>query len=306
MNVLFNCDGPFGKITDETDDAYHAKRALSVSKLKDFVDGPLFFYQKHIERSVPDEDTDGRREGRLFHSLMRFGRERFAAEFPVVPDFGDCRFSANKAKRDAWRAEHPNWETNEVDADTNRMLMRMFDSVMSHKIARDLVTAEGAECEVSWRARSENLPFAVQCRTDLINFKGCVTSQRRPFVVDYKSIRNLTRGGDYRRIWENEYVDRRYFLQDPFYLSVLDLAGLKDDFEFYYVVTEKNPPHATAVFSSDEIARGTGRRVIRDKINELAECLENNKWPSTAEEVLTCTIPEWQLNRAFRQPTTRT
>jgi hypothetical protein len=96
-------------------------------------------------------------------------------------------------------------------------------------------------------------------------------------------------------------LERKYFIQDPFYASVLGLLGAPaDDLEFYFIVTEKNPPYATMVFSADEESRGTGRKMIRTAITELGESLRDNRWPSAPTEIQTCSIPEWKMGAAFK------
>lgn len=307
MSVEYKSSGPFGNLPLETDDVYHANQAISKSKLCDFLDSPEFFRQKHILKMVGDEDTQAKSDGRAFHHLMRFGTKRFNADYPVEPDFGHCRKTdstsseqakENKLKRDLWRSENGACiET--IDAEKNAMFIAMHQSVCEHPAALDLIS-DGRH-EETWRITPAHLPFTVQCRPDLFNPNGCKTSGGKPYIADFKSIANISRGEDPKFLWEREFTQRRYFIQDPFYQSVLGLLGAPvDDMEFYFIVTEKNHPHATAVFTASEEARGTGRKIIRTAITQLAECLSSGIWPSTPRTVQTCSIPEWLQTKAFK------
>ncbi|MCR6656643.1 MAG: PD-(D/E)XK nuclease-like domain-containing protein [Opitutus sp.] len=278
--------GPFGRVVGEDNNAYHAHPALSKSKLDDFIESPQFFRGRHITREYPREETKALEVGDMLHKLMELGVEEFDRRYVVSPDFGPLQSSTNRAKRDKWLADHPGVSL--IKQDDRTVVFEMRESLLRHPEIRQLI--ENAECEITWRAKPENLPFAVQCRTDVHSADGCAFTQRKPYVLDFKSIKNLSHG-DFRYLWNRAYWDYRYFIQDVFYLSVIGLCGAPaDDYTFYFAPVEKEPPYACALFTSDEIGMGAGRLLIRRAIDGLLRSLEHDEWPTLPTGLHTCTV----------------
>ena len=62
-----------------------------------------------------------------------------------------------------------------------------------------------------------------------------------------------------------------------------DLIGASGDWgpveNFIFVVVEKEPPHAVAIYECDDQMLETGRRQYREALQRFKECQEKDQWP---------------------------
>lgn len=92
-----------------------------------------------------------------------------------------------------------------------------------------------------------------------------------------------------------------YFSQAAYYLDVWnDLEfhpNRPDDWErkevFLFIVVEKSPPFAVAVYQLSENAIEAGRRVNHDRLMRLMECQETGIWPSYPESITPIDLPSF-------------
>jgi hypothetical protein len=72
-------------LTDIPIDQYHASDALSKSKLSDLAEcGPEYYHGRHVAKTIPSEETEALRLGRIFDGYIDDEKRERArwAEFP--------------------------------------------------------------------------------------------------------------------------------------------------------------------------------------------------------------------------------
>jgi len=263
------------RVVPEMPEAEYHRRTLgevSSSALRELAKSPAH-YRAWLDR--PERAPSAAMAlGSMVHQLVL---EPQRASFVVEPDFGDCRKKENKAARDAWRADHEGATL--VGADDAAAASGMASAVRAHPLAGPLVVGEGqSELSLFWRDGASGL----ECKARLDRLVG-----GRYVVVDLKTT------GDARpRAFQKSIADFRYHVQAAHYLDGCRACGL-GDLLWLFVVVEREPPHAVAVYSldGDAVARGEDSR--RRSMTTLAECLRSDSWPAYPASIEPIGLPAW-------------
>jgi exodeoxyribonuclease VIII len=261
-----------------TFDDYCAIEAVNWSSLKDMAVSPRMF--RHRTKH-PRRDTEALAFGRLFHTAL-LEPERFAATYVVEPDFGDCRFKENKARRDGWRADHAHRELmSEHDAYTVRA---MVAAVREHRVASGLLSEGTAEETITW----------TDPRTGLA-CKGRIDWLRRRFVTDIKTTRRETMGAFKRDIRE-----LLYYSQVGWYTDGAVAAGRLEDPEPPLIlgVQDVEPWDVMVVRVGGEDL-DAGRAVWRMLLDRFAACVASDWWPGVAPEIVDLRLPNFAPGMNF-------
>ncbi|WP_228368211.1 PD-(D/E)XK nuclease-like domain-containing protein, partial [Klebsiella pneumoniae] len=98
-----------------------------------------------------------------------------------------------------------------------------------------------------------------------------------------------------------------YDVQHPYYLDTLNLAlqqqvdcSVKHPTsarQFVFLVVEKKPPHAVAVYVLDAASVDLGRAKYRASLNTYAECKRTGVWPGYGDKVQTISLPQWYMRQ---------
>lgn len=174
-------------------------------------------------------------------------------------------------------------------------LHRMRDAVMAHPAAKALLTGCKYVTEHSVYARDPQTGELRRCRPDLWRFDG--------ILGDLKSTEDASPEAFARSI-----AKWGYDVQHPYYLDTINLAleqSPPDEFAshptsakaFVFVVVEKSPPHAVAVYILDEASVALGRAKYRAGLDTYAECKRTGVWPGYGDMVQTISVPQWHLNQ---------
>ncbi len=92
-------------------DPYFDKPGVSSHALADFRRrGPLFYYRKHVQKVIPDQDSEAYAFGRAVHCLTLEGDAAFARRFVVAPTEHLTPSGELSSKKDtkAWLSEQGN------------------------------------------------------------------------------------------------------------------------------------------------------------------------------------------------------
>jgi len=140
---------------DVPEDVYHAKNLGTVSKgsLVRLAQSPAH-YKAWIDGSIEDEETTALKFGRAFHVAL-LEPDRFGASYAVEPDFGDCRFKENKARRDGWRSDNAGKQP--VTKDEASAITGMIFAVRAHPIAGKMIRDGRAELTALWKDETTGL-----------------------------------------------------------------------------------------------------------------------------------------------------
>lgn len=273
MTDLFS--RPLGKHENVSDTEYHGATRLGVvsKSALDVLDRSPAHYRTWLEE--PQRDTPDLIFGRAFHcALLEPGR--FGSAYAAEPDFGDCRKTANREARDAWRAAHAS--ATPIDSDVADAVGQMVRSVREHPLAGKLLSGGVPELTITWK---DNLS-GLLCKTRPDYY---VPSRR--LCVDVKSARDASADGFRKAI-----VDRRYHVQDALYRDAFAAIGEPVE-HFVFVVVEKTPPFAVAVYTLDEDGIARGYSAARRGIQTLSECMTRDEWPGYRNAIQKIELPPW-------------
>lgn len=242
-------------VIDLSSDDYHSSSAISKTTLD------LIHDDMHAVRwSRLAEKDDGKLATLNFGDAMHaicLEPDRLNSEFVVMPDL-NLRTNAGKQERDEFMIA--NADKKILTADEHKKLCLMFDSVMSHPQARDLIEADGIS-EGSYFWTDEETGLRCKCRPDK-------EIESRGLLVDVKTTDTLKK-------FTFSVEDYRYYIQDPFYCD--GVANFKGKPEMLFLVIQKHVScgrYPVKVCRLPEEARMMGRNEYRHDMRRYAKFLE--------------------------------
>jgi hypothetical protein len=172
---------------------------------------------------------------------------------------------------------------------------RMRDAIMAHPAACALLTGCQGVAEHSAYAIDPDTGVLRRVRPDFWRKDG--------IVVDLKTTEDASPDGFARSI-----ANYGYDMQHAYYLDTLNLAlhqGGYDEFaahpkiakQFVFVVVEKKPPHAVAVYVLDDESVALGRAKYRHALDVYDACERSECWYGYGDAVQTVALPQWHMNR---------
>lgn len=272
---------------------YHNSDILSKSKLADLdKKGPEYYLHRHVLRTIPNEETDALRLGRIFDGYMdNETRERARWADPIPEEIG-------KRPSDRERfAKKPSPET----------LARVaaWDSYLARNHGRELVTDEDRhQIEACAFALNGNPHFAklwplckkqVTIRRELPEFG--LSLQSRPdglclehgFAVDVKTIANID---DIPK----QTINFAYALQASIGEWLLAQEG--HPITWYLAFVEKTEKPRSRMFRIPEVAMVAEWQRCKRLVSEIARRTKDNDWNEThPDEIPVLDLPQWQVKK---------
>ncbi|HEU5479717.1 MAG TPA: PD-(D/E)XK nuclease-like domain-containing protein [Candidatus Tumulicola sp.] len=260
---------------DVAEGTYHARVPGLVSKHAiDLVRRSPAHYKAWLD-GAESEDREAFRLGRATHCAL-LEPYRFSCEYVVEPEFGDCRKTENKNRRNEWREEHKNaiW----LPASDHAAILGMAKAIAAHPVAGKLFTGGHAELTLRWRDAETGL----ECKARDDYFRDDLGA-----VIDLKTAENA--GAE---AFRRSVVNFGYHRQHAHYARGHQALGrpLKN---FVFVVVEKAPPYAVAVYSLDSAAEAKGIEQVAEAMRTLAECVRVGRYPGYPENIQTLELPPW-------------
>lgn len=268
-------DLPDGLHDALSESVYHARvlGIASKSGLDEFRRSPA--HHRAWVEGTRERSTKALSFGSAVHCAV-LEPERFMREYVVAPDFGDCRKRENKLARDAWTKDHKDC-TVIRNADGVAQL-GMIRSMVRHPLVASLF--DGGASEVS--ARWTDAESGVRCKCRVDHYRPDLAT-----VIDVKTAEDARREPFQRSVW-----NYGYHRQDAFYSEGLRALGAPVA-NFLFVVVEKVPPHAIAIYQLDEDARRRGLEENAHLLAGMARCIARDDWPSYPETLQTLELPRW-------------
>lgn len=271
-----------GKIIGEPIAVYHARDAISHSKLEVFRKRPELFRRTYITKTVQRETTKAHTIGQALHSAV-LEPEKFTSQF-AISTYADFRTKAAQA----WREEQEANGFTTLTADDAALVEAMRSAVLAHPLAAKLI--ESSEPEVTWRQKFPGLPVPLQCRTDLIGSDENGTL----FVADLKTTETLE--PDSFRNFDRAFINFGYHRQAAWYMTLLADCGVYVN-DFYFIAVEKCEPHGVVIYKPTPAAIELGVRENQRDLLALAECYASGKWPNLTTNIQTIDVPEWYAKK---------
>ena len=148
---------------------------------------------------------------------------------------------------------------------------RIREAVWRHPTCQDLFRDGQAETSAWWLDPKTGL--LCKCRPDW---------NRPGVLVDLKTASDASPPGFFRAV--ERY---RYHVQAAYALEGWPQAGGDPADRFLFVVVEKAPPYAVALYELSSTLLGDARALIRRDLATAAECLARQHWPGYPTQIVT-------------------
>lgn len=297
-------------------DAYHASEGISKSGLDEIAQSPLHYWERYLN---PDREikapTPALIVGQAFHTLIG-EPEKFSNQFALAPSKADypqavatiediteraasLGISLPKGKKDAMFAalkasddQAVLWDDLKEQIVAGKTILsvdqwdkihRMSDAVAKHPAARVLL--QGGAFEQSHYWRHIDADALCKCRPDYIRSDGV--------IVDFKTAEDASEDAFKRAAW-----NFGYHRQAAFYLDGL-AATVNTPGPFVFLVIEKEPPYAVAVYEADQEMILAGRIQYMRALQAYSECRKANQWPGYPKTIQPLGIPFWAKKELF-------
>jgi exodeoxyribonuclease VIII len=262
---------------------YHAHSAVSKSHLDLVAKSPLHYWSRYLDPNrVPQEPTAAMAIGSAVHTHV-LELDQWDAQYVVAPAGIDRRTKVGKAEWDVFQtAIGTRTVISREDAD---LVMRIGRSVLSHPAAAYLLSLPGkAETTHMWIDEATGLQC--KCRPDWLLDDGSM-------IVDLKTTEDASVRG-----FQKSIAQWRYHIQASFYLDGLQQATGKRPEQFVFIVVEKKPPYACAVYVADQQMIEIGRDTARRDLDKLNVCKTADYWPGYSDQVEVINLPPWMRPKA--------
>lgn len=180
---------------------------------------------------------------------------------------------------DAYCDLHPG-ATEEISESDDAAIRGMRDSVLCHPVAgqwlRPAIESRHVEESYIWDDQENGL--ACKCRPD---------ARCSNVIIDLKSAQDAR-----PKAFSRAVHSYGYHIQDVHYcLGAESVYG--EPFAMRFIVVEKEPPYAVAIYDLDEEAVLVGARERKRGLALIAACAETGCWPSYPQDVQVVNLPAW-------------
>jgi len=234
--------------------AYHAAPGLSKSDLDLIARSPAHW--KYGERVT----TPAMRLGAAVHAAV------------LEPETWEARY----ARATGRRRPEPDATTMTLTAEEWEICLRIRDAVWNHPTCQDLFSEGIAEQSAWWLDPDTDL--LCKCRPDW---------SRAGFLVDLKTTTDASPVGFARAV--ERY---RYHVQAAYALDGWPQAGGGAGDQFLFIVVEKAPPYAVALYELSAAFLDAARARYRRDLATAAECLTRQHWPGYPTDIVTLPVDD--------------
>jgi len=252
---------------------------LRSSYLRQFRRTALHARQERIEPAAPSPALN---LGNGIHTAIlepELLEQRYAPPFE-----GDRRFNVGKAAYAEWQVRHAGKEV--LTAKQWDTALRTRDALWRQPWAEALLRGKGStELCVRW----DDVEFGTPCKARIDRF--CADFDGIATVCDLKTCEDAS----FDR-FRADIERHAYGLQAAFYLD--GLTTLSNHFrQFMWIVLEKSPPYAAALYVADDEVLDEGRRLYRTAIAQHLECERTGVWPGYSLRPRFIGRPPWARRR---------
>lgn len=231
-----------------------------------------------------ESDTTALRIGEALHCAW-LEAHRFEAEWAFSPDFGDCRFKANKTARDQWRAT--NGGKKYLSQEDGLVVLSCLNALIGDRHASAILSLPGdAEVPIRWQDQDTG----VWCRALLD--RPC---PEHSILCDLKTIADHPTPENVAKAIN----DHRYDVQAVHHAAGAE-AVYGQSFTWIWLFVGKRPPHLVAPYYLGERTAALAKRTRRRWLEEMVACEATGDWSEPwqkSDDILPAELPEWRLRR---------
>jgi hypothetical protein len=239
---------------------YQALKALNYSGAKELLKSPAH-YQTWL--AEPSKDSPALRVGQAVHAAV-LEPMHYAADFAVIPEDIDRRTKEGKEKWAEFQTVH-----------AGKVHLKQDEADLVSAVSAQIITTMH---RLSVKPVHREVPLAVSyCGVPI---KSCIDIIAEDgYLYDLKTTEDASPKG-----FQQSVRAYRYNLQAYFYRLVSELAGMGRPLGFRFIVVEKAPPYAVAVY---ELGPNLTSYAIEDferAIKLYSDCTASGVWPAYPEE----------------------
>ena len=255
---------------------YQKQAGLSNSQMNKINISPAFF--KWSEEN-PQEKTEALIFGSLLHGLV-LEPQNFERDFIVMPNV-DKRTRAGKEVMEQFDLACEDRQI--VTQEQFDLACILRDKVMSHEIAKKLLTGKGEnEVSIFWE-------------DDGVECKGRPDRIKDRIIIDLKTTTS-TKPEEFSR---NAYK-YGYHRQCAWYSKGYEKAFNHEPLGFVFIAIEKTPPYDVVVFGTTELFKSIGEIETKKLLNIYKDCQKTGNWYGKEGEkpkVVPLDLPQSILNK---------
>lgn len=265
---------------------YHADPAISKSGLDEVNRSPLHYWTRYLDPNrEPRKETPALAFGTAVHCAI-LEPDRFVTDYIKAPKF-DRRTNAGKAAAAEFEAANAGrlW----LDGTDYDACLRVRDAMRDHPAVAHLLRGGKRERSLFWTdelltndVADDPLP-AVQCKA-----RPDWLADDYSIIADVKTTDDARSAAFSRSIW-----NYRYHVQAALYLDGVRAVTAELPRLFVFIVVEKEPPYACAVYYADEGMIEQGRREYRRNLETYRICKARNEWTAYPEDLLPIGLPAY-------------
>lgn len=233
---------------------YQALAALNYSGAKELLKSPAH-YQTWL--AAPQKESAALRVGSAVHAAV-LEPGHYAADFAVAPDV-DRRTKEGKEKWAEFQTLH-----------AGKTILTTDEAELVGAVSAQIVITMH---RLSIKPVHREVPLAVSYNG--VPLKSCIdVIAEDGYLYDLKTSEDASPRG-----FQQAVRAYRYNLQAYFYRLVADLAGMGRPLGFRFIVVEKTPPYAVAVY---ELGPNLTSYAIEDferAVKLYADCSASGEWP---------------------------
>ena len=256
---------------------YRSDPAVSKSGLDLINEHPARYRWVMLEKH-PIEQTAAMRIGSAFDSAL-LTPTLFTQDYIIAPE-GARRGSKAWEEFEQSAIGKTILKTDEYDT-----VQRMREATLTHPVARLILKDGDPQVSLFW--------------SDAITKQRCKARvdylRRDRILVDVKS---TAEGGAAPDTFQRTAFAMRYHVQAAFYSDGLSLLEEADAEAFMFIVVERTPPFAVAVYTLDRDFMRLGREAYRKDLERYAACVAANDWPAYPLEIQQLSAPAWAITRS--------
>lgn len=270
---------PSGWLHNLPDHEYHSDPAtISSSGLRKILKSPAHF-QAYLER--PESSTQALDIGKAVHCLV-LQPELYPEQFAVSPEINRRTKAGKQEYADFQEASEA--KTILIPKD-NLVAQQTAAGVRAHTLTAELFS--GGKAEVSGYYQDAETGTWCRIRPDYLRIKDGM-------IVDLKTSIDASPNGFKSSI--NKYG---YHFQAAMYAAGFEAITGEPLQHFLFVVVEKSPPFAAAVYRADETMLAIGMQQYRRALRIYAECSAAGIWPGYSSQIETIGLPDWVITQSL-------